>query len=61
MRLRRRSRASPSVVDGDTISIGETRIRLEGIDAPESRADLQAQMVRLVGLRDRGDRGAAAA
>src|SRR6185295_292311 len=24
------------VVDGDTISIGETRIRLEGIDAPEA-------------------------
>ena len=26
---------SPSVTDGDTIRIGETRIRLEGIDAPE--------------------------
>lgn len=26
---------SPSVNDGDTIRIGETRIRLEGIDAPE--------------------------
>ena len=25
-----------TVIDGDTISIGETRIRLEGIDAPES-------------------------
>jgi endonuclease YncB( thermonuclease family) len=24
------------VIDGDTISIGETRVRLEGIDAPES-------------------------
>jgi endonuclease YncB( thermonuclease family) len=26
---------SPSVTDGDTIRMGETRIRLEGIDAPE--------------------------
>lgn len=26
---------SPNVTDGDTIRIGETRIRLEGIDAPE--------------------------
>lgn len=26
---------SPIVTDGDTIRIGETRIRLEGIDAPE--------------------------
>jgi len=25
-----------NVVDGDTISIGETRVRLEGIDAPEA-------------------------
>jgi len=24
------------VIDGDTIAIGETRIRLEGIDAPET-------------------------
>jgi endonuclease YncB( thermonuclease family) len=27
---------SPRVIDGDTIAIGETRIRLEGIDAPEA-------------------------
>ena len=27
---------SPNVTDGDTIRIGETRIRLEGIDAPET-------------------------
>jgi endonuclease YncB( thermonuclease family) len=27
---------SARVIDGDTISIGETRIRLEGIDAPEA-------------------------
>ena len=26
---------SPNVTDGDTIRIGETRIRLEGIDTPE--------------------------
>ncbi|NJO23319.1 MAG: thermonuclease family protein, partial [Sphingomonadales bacterium] len=25
-----------TVIDGDTIAIGETRIRLEGIDAPEA-------------------------
>ena len=24
------------IVDGDTLAIGETKIRLEGIDAPES-------------------------
>ena len=29
------AQGSPSVTDGDTIRIGETRIRLEGIDAPE--------------------------
>jgi endonuclease YncB( thermonuclease family) len=27
---------SPRVIDGDTIAIGKTRIRLEGIDAPEA-------------------------
>src|SRR5262245_60515661 len=27
---------SPRVIDGDTIAIGNTRIRLEGIDAPEA-------------------------
>ena len=26
----------PRIVDGDTIAIGETKIRLEGIDAPET-------------------------
>jgi endonuclease YncB( thermonuclease family) len=26
----------PHVVDGDTITIGDTKIRLEGIDAPET-------------------------
>ena len=26
-----------TVVDGDTLTIGETRIRLHGIDAPEAR------------------------
>jgi endonuclease YncB( thermonuclease family) len=26
----------PRVVDGDTLAIGETKIRLEGIDAPET-------------------------
>ena len=26
----------PRVVDGDTLAIGATRIRLEGIDAPET-------------------------
>jgi endonuclease YncB( thermonuclease family) len=26
----------PRIVDGDTIAIGDTRIRLEGIDAPET-------------------------
>ena len=30
-------RGVTSVIDGDTIHIGETRIRLHGIDAPESR------------------------
>src|SRR6185295_14644927 len=29
-------RGPAHVIDGDTISIGETRIRLEGIDAPET-------------------------
>lgn len=29
------------VIDGDTIAIGETRIRLEGIDAPESAQTCQ--------------------
>ena len=29
-------RGHAHVIDGDTISIGETRVRLEGIDAPES-------------------------
>jgi endonuclease YncB( thermonuclease family) len=27
---------SPRIIDGDTIAIGKTRIRLEGIDAPEA-------------------------
>jgi endonuclease YncB( thermonuclease family) len=43
-----RSQASPGpltgdvrVVDGDTIAIGATRIRLEGIDAPESAQTCQ--------------------
>src|SRR6476660_5308940 len=29
-------RGAAQVIDGDTISIAETRIRLEGIDAPET-------------------------
>ena len=29
-------RGSARIVDGDTLAIGETKIRLEGIDAPES-------------------------
>ena len=28
---------TPRIVDGDTIWIGETKIRLHGIDAPETR------------------------
>ena len=28
------------IVDGDTLAIGETKIRLEGIDAPEIRSGL---------------------
>lgn len=31
----------PTVTDGDTIRIGEERIRLEGIDAPESAQSCQ--------------------
>jgi endonuclease YncB( thermonuclease family) len=26
----------PRIIDGDTLAIGSTRIRLEGIDAPET-------------------------
>ena len=26
----------PRVVDGDTLTIGTTRVRLEGVDAPET-------------------------
>jgi len=37
---------SPRVIDGDTIAIGETRVRLEGIDAPEA--------VQTCGLREGG-------
>lgn len=29
-------RGTPRIVDGDTLAIGDTKIRLEGIDAPES-------------------------
>ena len=29
----------PHVVDGDTIWIGETKIRLHGIDAPEAKQE----------------------
>jgi endonuclease YncB( thermonuclease family) len=34
-----------SVVDGDTISVGETRLRLEGIDAPETAQTCQRRYV----------------
>ncbi len=27
----------PRIIDGDTLQIGETKIRLHGIDAPETR------------------------
>jgi len=54
---------SARVVDGDTISIGATRVRLEGIDAPESAQTCQrkwfgswpcgtaatAQLVKIIG------------
>jgi len=33
------------VIDGDTISIGETRIRLEGIDAPEAGQTCQRKWI----------------
>ena len=33
----------PRVVDGDTIHIGETKIRLHGIDAPETRQECTGQ------------------
>jgi endonuclease YncB( thermonuclease family) len=37
----------PRIVDGDTIAIGEVKIRLEGIDAPESdQVCLDAQVAR---------------
>jgi endonuclease YncB( thermonuclease family) len=32
----------PRIIDGDTIMIGKTRIRLHGIDAPESRQSCTA-------------------
>jgi len=31
----------PKIVDGDTIWIGTTKIRLHGIDAPESKQECQ--------------------
>jgi endonuclease YncB( thermonuclease family) len=33
----------PSITDGDTIRIGDTRIRLHGIDTPESKQTCQEQ------------------
>ena len=46
------------VIDGDTIAVGETRIRLEGIDAPETAQTCQRKWFGCVGVRDRGDGGA---
>ncbi len=34
-------KGKPRIVDGDTIWIGETKIRLHGIDAPESKQTCQ--------------------
>ena len=43
--------ASPRVIDGDTIAIGETRIRLEGIDAPEAGQTCKRKWFGCVGVR----------
>ena len=34
-------KGKPRIVDGDTIEIGGTKIRLHGIDAPESKQTCQ--------------------
>ena len=34
-------KGKPRIVDGDTIWIGETKIRLHGIDAPETKQECQ--------------------
>jgi endonuclease YncB( thermonuclease family) len=39
----------PRIIDGDTLAIGATKVRLEGIDAPETVRFASTQKV-LIGL-----------
>ena len=48
---------SARIVDGDTLEVRGTRIRLHGIDAPESGQSCRAGRPELA-LRPRGDAGA---
>ena len=48
----------PRIVDGDTVEIGQVKMRLSGIDAPEDRSDLPRRERRKMGLRHRGPRRA---